>query len=138
MIARYVLRFGTLGWRSVLGSGIGIGSLAFAYSLLHKAAEPTYGAAGELMDAGADLSKSQALAKDGLWACVIILPLVGLTEHAWWLAVAALAGAGYIGWQHFVAPMLKSRQAQQQVPAQSRQRQDRAAKRAERRRVKYR
>lgn len=138
VLARYVLRYATVGWGAVFASCTGIGSLFLAYSTLHKAAEPMFGASGELIDAGADLGKSQALVKDALWACIILLPLVGITAYAWWLAGAALLGAAYLAWQQFVAPMLQHRQAQQEASASSQQRQERAAKRAERRRMKYR
>ena len=90
--------------------------------------------------AGRDLSKSDpstTVAKDVLWACVILLPLVAITKYAWLLVLLALAAGGWQAYSTLLAPMLKMGRQVEQPGAATKGRQDKAAKRAERRRVKY-
>jgi SRP-independent targeting protein 2/TMEM208 len=141
-ILRYGVRLRSVGTWSVIGSAVCLGCLAFAYRMLQSAAEPTYGPSNELVDGGADLSKASptlSLAKDLLWACVIVLPIVGATDYGWLLAsVVPMAGA-WQGYTVYLAPLLSMSKAPQPQEGDTAQksRQDRAAKRAERRRVKY-
>jgi SRP-independent targeting protein 2/TMEM208 len=67
---------------------------------------------------------------------VVLLPLLGLTGYAWALAALVVGYAGYAVYQNVVAPMSKLAASQRQASG-SDQQNDRAAKRAARRRQKW-
>jgi hypothetical protein len=142
VIVRYIMRYqSTSGW-SFVGSALLSGCLAVAYRYLQQAADPTYGPPPEfqLIDAGADLTKpngAQSSAKDLLWSAVILLPLVAITQYAWIVAAVVPVYAGYMMYKKF-APMLGvGGQGQAQgTDANQTAKQERAAQRSQRRRMK--
>ena len=139
VVVRYLLRYGTAGTWTVIGTALGAASLAVAYRLLARAAEATYSDAGELIDGGADLTKPSAqtsLAKDALWACVILLPLVGLTDYAWFLAAGVPAFVAWQLYQTFSKEFGAMGGNATGMGGAEKARSAKAEKRAERRRVK--
>lgn len=136
VVFRYLLRYGTSGTWTVLGTGLGAATLAIAYQLLARAAEATYSEKGELIDGGADLTKPSpqtGLAKDVLWASVILMPLVGLTDYAWLLALGVPA---FVAWQLYQTFSQGFGAMQGMGGGAEKPRSAKAEKRAERRRVK--
>ena len=137
LLLRYGARFRSISVWALVGTTVGMSSLYFAYHMLRTAAEPSYGTSSELIDAGEDLSRPSAktsLAQDLLWACVILLPLVGATNYAWLIALLVPVAGAWQGYHLFIAPLLRMRLQEADAPQQQ---SERAAKRAERRRVKY-
>jgi hypothetical protein len=133
---RYILRFRSVGIWVVIGSTTCITFLAAAYRVLDKATEATLSADNALIDGGADLSKPSAtmsMAKDLLWVCVILLPVVGATNYGWWLALVVLGAGAWQGYKLFLAPMLSIRGGRQEAAGL---RNGRREKRSERRRIK--
>jgi cobalamin synthase len=128
------MRYSTVGTWALVGTAAGVICLAAAYNMLHRAADPTYGEDGEIVDAGADLTKSSAqtsMAKDMLWACVILLPPLGISDYAW---IVAFCVPLAFGWQAYrtISNSFQGLSGQGAAPPRS----QKAEKRAERRRVK--
>lgn len=121
-----------------MGTALGLICLLVAYRTLSAAAEPTYDpGSGQLVDGGADLSQpasSTSMAKDLLWACVLLLPLVGATDYGWILASAVPLVAAWQGYQLFLAPMMNMGSGSDGPAPRS----EKAEKRAARRRSKMR
>jgi hypothetical protein len=112
---RYCVRYASVTWWTFLGSAVLCGCLIVAYQYLKKAAEATYGPPPEfrLVDAGADITRPSAalsVAKDLLWSAVILLPLVAITDYAWFVAAIVPIYAGVVAWQKF-SPMLRQMRA---------------------------
>jgi hypothetical protein len=128
------MRYSTAGTWALLGTATGATCLAVAYNMLHRAADPTLGPTGEVVDAGADLNKSSAqtsMAKDLLWTCVVLLPLVGLSDYVWILAFCVPLA---FGWQAYQTLSKGFQGLSSQAAPQARS--EKAKKRAERRQVK--
>lgn len=123
----------------VIGSATCIACLVAAYRVLDKATEATYSADNALIDGGADLSKPSAttsMAKDLLWVCVILLPIVGATNYGWLLALVVPGAGAWQGYKLFLAPMLSIGGGGQEATGLEKGKREKAQKRSERRRMK--
>lgn len=140
LILRYGFRFQSTGFWIVVGSLLLMLCLGGAYKHLQSAAEPTYGPAPDflLVDGGADLTKpgsGVSAVKDVFWASAIILVLVGLTDYAWILAVIVPVYAAVEGYRTYIRPMMGG-MGEASTGKSSIAQQDRAAQRAQRRKMK--
>lgn len=108
VVARYLLHVRPMNWPESIVSGAAAVLMFVAWHMMGNAAKPVYGAQHEVVDGGADLAQfdpTVIVARAVLQLCIVMLPLVALTKHAWWFTMLAIPGWMWQAYNMVLAPV---------------------------------
>ncbi|KAG2485419.1 hypothetical protein HYH03_015801 [Edaphochlamys debaryana] len=112
----------------------------FAFQAINNFAEPEYGANGELVYGGADLSMGGMCGywHDLLYISVFVQVATCITTWFWFTLLIVPGFAGYLLWVNVLQPYMSAPRAEPEMDEGSRRRMERTQQRAERRKMKWR